>query len=191
MIAAIPRTASSVVPSARALAGTTSESSESDGTTRLRLLPPSVAATVRTASMHATALTRRTEDRTHSFGARESAGTYGYGCGPGSLRRAIVTRAGGPVKRLAETASNLAAGRPRREVGWVLFTWLAAAWSALGCRPASGPCRSAGTLRAAARDQAFRPPAHSDSNRYNRPRHSRGVPARRLPSKTFSSLESS
>src|SRR2546422_10306858 len=71
MIAAMPRTASSVVSSARALAGTTGAISESGVTTRLRPLPPSTPATADRKSVQRTALTRRTEDRTHSF-ERES-----------------------------------------------------------------------------------------------------------------------
>ena len=91
MIAAIPRTVSSVVPSARALAGTTSDSSESGVTTRLRLLPPSVTATMdRTTSVPRTTMTRRTEDRTPSF-ERESPGHC-------HMRRAALEEAGARVR---------------------------------------------------------------------------------------------
>src|SRR5262249_59463398 len=95
MIAAIPRTASSVVPSARALVGTTSEISESGVTIRLRLLPPDVVAMADRTSMHRTTLTRRTEGCTHSF-ERESAGTDGCGGGRASYHGARGTSRGAP-----------------------------------------------------------------------------------------------
>src|SRR5262249_37720626 len=96
MIAAIPRTASSGVPRARALVGTTSEISESGVTIRLRLLPPDVVAMADRTSMHRTTLTRRTEGCTHSF-ERESAGTDGCGGDRASYVGAIVTRRGAAV----------------------------------------------------------------------------------------------
>src|SRR5262245_1512128 len=108
MMAAIPRTASSVVPSARALAGTTSESSESDGTTRLRLRPPSVAATVRTASMHTATLTRLTEDRAHSFERQSPQEPTDTAVGRVPYVESIVTRA----SRTCEEARR-ARERPR------------------------------------------------------------------------------
>src|SRR5262245_51513511 len=110
MIAAIPRTASSVVPSARALVGTTSEISESGVTTRLRLLPPSMVAMAHRTSMYERMLTRRTEDCTHSF-EREFAGTDGCGARPRSpYVEAIVTCAGGSVKSLRRAPESARRG---------------------------------------------------------------------------------
>src|SRR5262249_59579105 len=104
MIAAIPRTASSVVPSARALVGTTSEISESGVTIRLRLLPPDVVAMADRTSMHRTTLTRRTEGCTHSF-ERESAGTDGCGGGRASHLGAGVACRGQPAEGLLRAES--------------------------------------------------------------------------------------
>jgi len=64
-------------------------------------------------------LTRLTEDRAHSF-ERESAGTYGYGAGPGSLRRVDCHTCEPDLWR--GSASPRATSRrdgPRREVGTI------------------------------------------------------------------------
>src|SRR2546427_12576096 len=111
MIAAMPRTASSVVSSARALAGTTSAISESGVTTRLRPLPPSTPATADRKSMQRTTLTRRTEDRTHSF-ERESPQEPTDAAGDRvPYVETIVTRGGRVCEEVTPPAALGASGR--------------------------------------------------------------------------------